>query len=627
MQGNRLKWYTLGAACIALFMAILDNLVVNVALPTISRDLNATTTQLQWIVSAYTLVFASLQITAGGLGDRFGRKRFFLIGLGLFTTASILGALSQNIGMLIAARAVQGLGAAFIMPLSLSLISVAFPPEERGKALGIWSAISVSGLAFGPIVGGALVEYANWHWVFLINVPIGIVAFFVSTAVIKESRDTSGTVATDIPGTIIITGAIAALTWGLIEAGDRGWGDTLILTAFGVAVALFAAFIAVESRTKRPMVPLRFFRSTTFSGANMDAFAVSFLIAGVAFYMTLYQQNIHGYSPVRAGLTMLPMVIVMMVCSPVSGILVGRIGARSLISLGMAVGGLGTLLFLRGGVGATYLTILPAYLVMGAGMSLIFAPMTTAVMNSVESEKSGVASAVNGAIREIGSAFGIALLGTVMNRVYKADFTADPAIVQARGDAALSPLHKVIDLIGSGASFAGRVIEDPAHFPGLPAPLVAAIRDASGHAFIAGMDRAIVVSSVTIIAASVVSFFLIRERQPAIAPVPVPDVAAPIAPAIAELPAPVAATAPASAVSAAEPVLDVESDPLVAAFARMVAEQVAAAQEPVTERIAALERAVQEIAWERGARPGEAPANLPLDEGDYIPEPVPAGRS
>ena len=245
--------------------------------------------------------------------------------------------------MLIAARAVQGLGAAFIMPLSLSLISVAFPPEERGKALGIWSAISVSGLALGPIVGGFLVQYANWHWVFIINIPIGIVAFFVASAVVQESRDTTGTVALDIPGTVLITGAIASLTWGLIEAGDRGWGDTLILAAFAAAAILTAAFIAVEARTEKPMVPLRFFRSSTFSGANMDAFAVSFLIAGVAFYMTLYQQNIHGFSPVRAGLAMLPMVITMMVCSPISGALIGRIGSRRLITLGMSVAGLGTL--------------------------------------------------------------------------------------------------------------------------------------------------------------------------------------------------------------------------------------------------------------------------------------------
>ncbi len=520
MAGQRLKWWTLIAACFALFMAILDNLVVNIALPTISRELNATTTQLQWIVSAYTLIFASLQITAGGLGDRLGRKRWFLFGLGLFTCASLLGALSQNITMLIAARAVQGLGAAFIMPLSLSLISVAFPPEERGKALGIWSAISVSGLALGPIVGGFLVQYANWHWVFIINIPIGIIAFFVASTVVQESRDTSGTVALDIPGTILITGAIASLTWGLIEAGDRGWGDTLILAAFVTAAMLTAAFIAVEARTEKPMVPLRFFRSSTFSGANVDAFAVSFLIAGVAFYMTLYQQNIHGFSPVRAGLAMLPMVITMMIFSPISGQLVGRIGSRLLISIGMCIAGIGTLLFLRGGVHASYLAIVPAFVVMGFGMSLIFAPMTTAVLNSVESEKSGVASAINGAIREIGTAFGIALLGTIMNRAYQGQYNTTETIVQARSNPAFAPFKPLVDLIGSGMTLAGRFIEDPRRFPGVPPALAAQIRDASSNAFITGMNRAIIISSGVIIVCSVVSYFLIKPPVAAMAIAP-----------------------------------------------------------------------------------------------------------
>ena len=522
MAGQRLKWWTLIAACFALFMAILDNLVVNIALPTISRELSATTTQLQWIVSAYTLLFASLQITAGGLGDRLGRKRWFLFGLGLFTCASLLGALSQNITMLILARAVQGLGAAFIMPLSLSLISVAFPPEERGKALGIWSAISVSGLALGPIVGGFLVQYANWHWVFIINIPSGIVAFFVASTVVQESRDTTGTVATDIPGTILITLAIGSLTWGLIEAGDRGWGDTFIIGAFIDAAILLALFIFVEAKSARPMVPLRFFRSSTFSGANMDAFAISFLIAGVAFYLTLYLQNVHGFSPVRAGLAMLPMVFTMMVLSPISGALIGRIGSRLLISIGMCIAGIGTLLFLRSDVNASYLAIVPAYVVMGFGMSLIFAPMTTAVLNSVESEKSGVASAINGAIREIGTAFGIALLGTIMNQVYRSRYNATGTIVEARSNPALGPLRSLVDLIGSGASLAGRFIEDTRRFPGIPPALATQIRDASSRAFIVGMDRAIVVSSGVIIVCSVVSFFLIKDSRAAASAEPAP---------------------------------------------------------------------------------------------------------
>ncbi|RIK47342.1 MAG: MFS transporter [Chloroflexi bacterium] len=507
------KWFTLAAACVALFMAILDNLVVNVALPTISRDLEASTTQLQWIVSAYILVFASLQITAGGLGDRLGRKRWFMIGTVVFIVASLFATFARNVEMLIAARALQGLGAAFIMPLSLSLVSAAFPPEERGKATGIWSAISVSGLALGPVVGGLLVQYVSWHWIFLINVPIGIAALIGTSKYVRESRDTSGEMATDIPGTLLITGAIAALTWGLIEAGTRGWTDNLILASFGLAAALTAAFLFAESRVEKPMVPLRFFRSRTFVGANIDSFSISFLIAGIAFFGTLYLQNVLGFSPVRAGMALIPTVCVMMIGAPISGILINRVGSRLLISLGMVIAGIGTLLYMRASPDGRYLDLLPSYLVTGLGMSLIFAPMTTAVLNSVESSRAGVASAVNGAIREIGNAFGIALLGTLMNRAYQAHFNAAPQVQQLRSDSSLGPLQPVVDIIGSGMSFGGRVVEDAAVFPGLAQfpEVVATLRQVSSEAFMAGMDRAIYVATGWIVVAAVISYMLIKD--------------------------------------------------------------------------------------------------------------------
>ena len=507
-----LKWYTLLAACFALFMAILDNLVVNVALPTISRELDAATTQLQWIISAYTLVFAALQITAGGLGDRFGRKRWFLIGTALFTGTSLLAAFAGNIETLIAARALQGLAAALIMPLSLALISDAFPPEERGKALGIWSAVSVSGLALGPIVGGVIVEYAAWNWIFLINVPVGIAAMVVTALVVRESRDTSGTVATDIPGTALITLAIGALTWGLIEAGNRGWGDGLIVTALAVAVALGVAFVWVEARTARPMVPLRFFRSSTFAGANVVAFAIAFAIAGVSFFWTLYQQNIHGYSAVRTGISLLPLVLVMMAGSPVAGLLIGRVGPSRLIALGMLISGTGVLLYLRAGVNASYLAILPSLVVMGFGNALIFAPMTTAVLNSVESAKSGVASAVNGAVREIGFAFGIALLGSVLNRVYQDRFDGAATVAGLRTDPAQTSLQPTLELIGSGAGFAGRVVEDARLFPGLPDGVAVQLREVSAAAFMNGMDRAVIIGAAVMFAAAIVALVTIKDR-------------------------------------------------------------------------------------------------------------------
>ncbi|MEZ4529874.1 MAG: MFS transporter [Thermomicrobiales bacterium] len=516
VNDSNVKWYTLIAACFALFMAMLDNLVVNIALPTISRDLDARATQLQWVISAYTLVFASLQITAGGLGDKFGRKRWFMIGLVIFTVVSAIAAFSNSMNMLITMRALQGLGAALIMPLSLSLISNAFPPEERGRAIGIWSAVSVSSIALGPVIGGAIVEYFHWGWIFLINVPIGIIALLVTQAVVRESRDESGTVATDVPGTILITAGIAALTWGLIQAGERGWTDTWILIAFLAAAIILPVFVWVEMRAERPMIPMSFFRSRTFVGANIDSFMIAFLITGVSFFMTLYQQNIHGFSPIRTGLALVPMVAVMMVFSPLSGSMVNKLGPRRLISFGMIVTGIGTGLFLMSGVGVSYWRILPAFLVMGFGMSFIWAPMTTAVLNSVSSEKSGIASAVNGSLREIGTAFGVALLGTLANRAYKSEFNgnSDVQALRASGGEAIAP---VIDLVGAGMNNAGRVLGqliDSGDYPQLsaiPAQVVQTLEHVSAEAFMVGMDRAIIFSTAGIIIAAVVSYFLIED--------------------------------------------------------------------------------------------------------------------
>lgn len=516
------KWYTLAAACTVLFMVMLDNLVVNVAMPTISREFSASTSALQWIVSAYTLVFASLQITAGGLGDRFGRKRWFLIGILLFGVTSAVAAFSQSVEMLIAARAFQGLAAAFILPLSLSLVSAAFPPEERGRAIGIWTGISVSGLAFGPIIGGFVVQYFTWNWVFLINIPIVVFAYLLASASVRESRDTSGTVATDIPGTVLVTAAIASLTWGLIEAGDRGWSSPFVMATLGVAAVLFAAFIWVESRTERPMVPLSFFRSSTFTGANIDSFFISFMIAGIAFSLTLYQQNVQGMSPIRTGLTLLPMVLTQMALTPLVGSLINRVGPRRMISLGMLIVAGAGLLFLRTSATGSFVDIIPAMVVMGAGLSLVFAPMTTSVLNSVPTEKAGVASAVNGATRETGFAFGIALLGTIMNRTYQEQYAADASISQLRTttEAAGVPLGGLINFIGEGMNAAGWVVEDPRLFTDLPpvafaqlqaSGFLTTIRQASSEAFVSGMHASFIISSIVLAGAAVLSWFLIKD--------------------------------------------------------------------------------------------------------------------
>jgi len=519
---DNMKWFALAAACIALFMAILDNLVLNVAIPTIADDLNPSTAQLQWIISGYTLVFASLQITAGGLGDRLGRKRMFLIGIAIFSLTSLFAGLVDSTAMLILARCFQGLGAAFIMPLSLSLVSAAFPPEERGKALGIWTAVSVSGLAFGPIVGGFVVEYLSWHWIFLINVPVGIAAFVLTWSVVRESRDESGSAATDIPGTVLVTAAIGSLTWALIEAGERGWGNSLIIGAFILAAVLFVVFVNVELRTERPMVPMRFFKSRTFTGANIDSFIVAFMISGLAFSLTMYFQNVHGYSPIKSGMTMIPFVIVMMMVAPASGALVNRLGARVLISVGMVITAVSCFLYLFAATDATFMTVLPAMVVMGVGNGLIMAPLTTSVLNSVETDKGGIASAVNGAVRETGFAFGVALLGTIMSRTYRSDFNSASSIkdLYASGDAGVATL---LDAIGESITAAGRLIQDQARFPGLPQEMRDAIELASSNGFISGMHLSFIITGVTMLACAVGSYFLINDR---VASAPSPEEAA-----------------------------------------------------------------------------------------------------
>jgi EmrB/QacA subfamily drug resistance transporter len=514
----RARWYALAITCIALFMAILDNLIVNVALPTISDDLKPTTAQLQWIMSAYVLVFASLQITAGGLGDRLGRKRFFIIGVVIFTATSAMAAFVPSTGWLIIARAAQGIGAAFIMPLSLSIITAAFPPAERGKAIGIWSAISMSGIAIGPIIGGIIIDAWSWHWIFLINVPIGIITIIGAQIVLEETRDRSGHAATDIPGTITVTAAIASLTWGLIEAGERGWTDQWIVAALSASAVLLAAFVVIETRTENPMVPMRFFKSRNFTGANLVAVATSFLISGLAFALTMYYQNVHGFSAIRTGFTMLPSVIPMVIIGAASGALVTRLGARHMITAGMIIAAIGIYLLSRVGVSTPFMNLVPALVIFGIGNGLVFAPMMTALMNSVETDKAGVASAVNGAIRETGFAFGIALLGTIMNQRYRSDLSGSAEFNALRdtSNPQLAPLQPALDLIGRGVNFGGRVIQNDRIFPGLPDSITEPIRIASSRAFVSGMEQAFIISSTATVIAAVVAWMLIRDEPIAV---------------------------------------------------------------------------------------------------------------
>jgi EmrB/QacA subfamily drug resistance transporter len=508
------KWLTLAAACVALFMAILDNLVLNVAIPTINADLEPSTAQLQWIISAYTLVFASLQITAGGLGDRYGRKKFFLAGIAAFSLTSGATIFVESTEALIALRALMGIGGALIMPLSLSLIADAFPAEERGKALGLWSAISVSGLALGPIVGGFIVEHWTWHWIFLINVPIGAAAFALTLLMVRESRDPSGDTTVDIPGTVAVSAAVGLLTWGLIKAGEEGWTSSMVVGSLVASAAAFAIFIAIEQRVARPMVPLGLFRSRMFTGANVTALIVAFLISGLAFTGTMYFQNVHDYSPIESGMTMLPMVAVMMIMSPITGGLVGRVQIRTLILIGLLISGTGALFWLRASVDASYWTVLPAMMLVGLGNSFLFAPMTTGVMNSVPAAQVGVGSAVNGAVRETGFAFGVAVLGAIANQTYHDSFakSGEVASLREQNGGALAP---VVDLVGNSINYAGNWIRSIEQFQALPAPAKDVLDAVSSQAYVDGMHAAFIITGLLTVVAAFGTWVLIGPDLPA----------------------------------------------------------------------------------------------------------------
>src|SRR6266511_2247045 len=325
------KWWTLVAVAFGLFMIMLDNTVVNVALPSIQRDLHVSVSQLEWVVNGYFLTFAVLMLSGGKLADLLGRRRIFIAGLVVFTLSSLACGLATSGGMLIAFRAIQGIGAAMMNPATLSIITATFPPRQRGLAMGIWVGVSAMALAIGPITGGLLAEYAHWSWIFFINVPIGVLAVVVARVVIKESKDTSAEQRLDLPGLLSSGVALFALTYALIEANSKGWGSTEILALFAVAVVGFAVFILLERRQRVPMLDISLFRNPTFAGANSTMLLVALAMFGVFFFVSLYVQGILGYSPVRAGAAFLPMTLSIIFVAPVAGRLSDKVGSRWLM--------------------------------------------------------------------------------------------------------------------------------------------------------------------------------------------------------------------------------------------------------------------------------------------------------
>jgi EmrB/QacA subfamily drug resistance transporter len=413
-EENR-RWWTLGALCFALFMIMLDNTVVNVALPAIQSDLGISVSELEWTVAAYALTFASLLLTGGKLGDLLGRRLIFTIGLAVFTLSSLACGLSSSAPELISARAVQGIGAALMMPATLSIISATFHARERGMAIGIWAGVSAMALAIGPLLGGVITEHISWNWIFYVNVPIGVLAVIAAIVVVPESRDTSREQRLDLPGLVTSAVGLFALVYALIEAHSYGWTSARILGLFAIAVVALAAFVLLEMHQRVPMLDLSLFRNGTFAGANLVAILVTLAMFGIFVFFPIYMQTFRGWSPIQAGAALLPWTVMVVIFAPIAGKLSDRVGSRWLMAGGMTVVAICCLLLSTVTLHSSFWHMLPAFILGGLGMSFVMTPMSAAAMGAAPVDKAGVASGVLNTFRQVGVALGIGIMGAIIS--------------------------------------------------------------------------------------------------------------------------------------------------------------------------------------------------------------------
>jgi EmrB/QacA subfamily drug resistance transporter len=409
---NHKTIWTFAITSVALFMVTLDNLVVTTAIPVIRRDLHAGISGLEWTVNAYTLTFAVLLLTGAALGDRFGRRTMFAIGIAIFTTASAAAALAPSIGALDAARAAQGLGGAIVMPLTLTILSSAVPAARRGIALGAWAGISGLAIAFGPLVGGAVVSGISWHWIFWLNVPIGLVLLPLALLRLDETHGPASRI--DLPGLVLASSGLFGIVWALVRGNGVGWGSPEIVGSFAAGALLVAAFIAWERRAKAPMLPMRFFRDRTFALANVSSLFMSFGMFGSIFLLAQFFQTVQGYSPLASGLRILPWTAMPMIVAPIAGAFSDRIGGQKLMGMGLALQATGLAWIAAVSTPSTpYIDLVAPFTLSGIGMALFFAPVANVVLSSVRPEEEGQASGANGAIRELGGVLGVAVISSI----------------------------------------------------------------------------------------------------------------------------------------------------------------------------------------------------------------------
>ncbi len=493
--------------CLSLLIVVIDNTILNTALPTLARVLHAGTSSLQWITDAYTLCFAALLIPAGALGDRYGRRRSLVGGLVVFAAGSALAAFSSGSGVLIAARVVMGLGAAFVMPATLSILNAVFPPRERPQAIAAWSAVTGAGVVIGPTLGGLLLSHFWWGSVFLINLPLAALALIGVLLTVPETAEPSRQ-RFDLLGVVLVAGSLFALVDAIIEAPDRGWTATATLAEIAGGLVALAVFAGWELRTRNPLIDLRVFRNRAFSAAAGSVTVVFFALFGSLFVLTQYLQLVLGYSPLSAGVRALPFAIATAALSPVSPLLAKRFGTRVVIPAGMVLMGIGLLDFATAGVHTSYPPLAIAVAIMGAGMGLVMAPASNTIMTTVPAHQAGAGSAINDTIREVGGALGVAIVGSLSAAVYRSHLTS--LLAGAHVPAAVT--HVATGSVAAANAVGAQVGGAGGH------QLVAAAHSA----FVTSMADGMRVAAAVAIVAAIASFFALATRRPRRSAVPAP---------------------------------------------------------------------------------------------------------
>lgn len=515
-EGHPRRWWILVILCTSLMIVIVGNTALNIALPTLARDLDASSTALQWMVDAYALVFAGLLFTAGAIGDRFGRKGALQVGLGVFLVGCLVAAFASGATVVIVGRAVMGIGAAFVMPSTLSILANVFPPHERAKAIAVWAGISGGGAAVGPIASGFLLEHYWWGSVFLVNVPIILVALVGGQLLLPSSRDPHQS-RLDVVGAALSIAAMGTLVYAIIEAPDNGWGSATTIVSFVLAAVFLASFIVWERRVALPMLDLSLFSDRRFSAASGGIMLIFFAMFGTFFLMTQYFQLVLGYGTLEAGWKQGPFALVMMMIAPQSPRLVARFGPAKVVGVGMTLVSLGLLgLALFSHADSSYWKILPIFLVMPAGMALTMSPLTTSIMSAVPLSRAGVGSAMNDTTRELGGALGVAVLGSVVASRFSSHISS--SLAGLPDDAARSARTGLAGTLRAAQEVGGQ--------------RGAELAQAGKEAFMAGLHLATVLGSVAaIVAAVAISRLLPRTGVSNVREMPAPEgVSAGVAP-------------------------------------------------------------------------------------------------